>query len=145
MTYAKNTKVSVDKSQAEIRKILSKYGASAFAFAENNFKAVLQFELNSRRIYFVLPLPLNPDSFKNLADLKKYDQKVRTKWRSLLLAIKAKLECVESGITTFDQEFMAHIVLPNGKTVGEVVIPEIENSYLNNTMPPLLGMKGGEG
>jgi len=57
------------------------------------------------------------------------------------LAIKAKLECVEAGITTLEQEFMAHILLPNGSTVGEVVLPEIEASYQNKTMPPLLGMR----
>lgn len=35
----------------------------------------------------------------------------RRRWRALLLGIKAKLEYVQSGIATFDEEFLAHIVI----------------------------------
>ena len=41
-----------------------------------------------------------------------HEQERRRLWRALLLNIKAKLEAVESGISVFDEEFMAHIVLP---------------------------------
>lgn len=34
--YASKTSVSADRSQAEIKKILTKYGATAFAFAETH-------------------------------------------------------------------------------------------------------------
>ena len=67
-----------------------------------------------------------------------YEQAVRQRWRALALVIKAKLEAVESGITVFDKEFMAHIVLPDGKTVGEHMLPQIESSYETGSMPPLL-------
>jgi len=58
--------------------------------------------------------------------------------RALALVIKAKLEAVESGITVFDDEFMAHIVLPDGSTVGDFMKPQIEQVYLTGQMPPLL-------
>ena len=45
----------------------------------------------------------------------------RQRWRALNLAIKAKLEAVESGIVTFDQEFLAHIVGPSGQTVKPLI------------------------
>ena len=51
---------------------------------------------------------------------------------------KAKLEAVESGIATFEEEFMAHIVMPNGKTVGEMALPLIESAYKTNKHVPLL-------
>ena len=57
---------------------------------------------------------------------------------ALCIIIKAKLEAVESEITVFDEEFMAHIVLPNGETVGSVMVPQIEQAYLTNEMPALL-------
>lgn len=147
MSYAEKTKVPVDRSQAEIKKILSKYGASAFAFAESKELAMIQFDLKGRRIKFFLHLPVYPKhkvvsrGTNCIAGEKTIEQLVRSKWRSLALAIKAKLECVDAGITTMEQEFMAHILLPNGSTVGDVVLPEIESSYQNKKMPPLLGMR----
>ncbi len=141
MTYAADTTVSPEKSQYEIKKVLTKYKASAFAFAESKEKAVIQFEMHNRRVKFVLPLTIPKKNSWDKISQNQIDQKIRTKWRCLLLVIKAKLESVESQITTFEEEFLAHILLPNGSTVGETVIPEIEASYQNKSMPLLLGMK----
>lgn len=143
--YAEKTSVPVDRSQAEIKKTLTKYGATAFAFAESKDKAMVQFEMSGRRIKFILPLPVHgvarEKKYKFLMSQSQVDQAIRSKWRALVLAIKAKLECVDAGITTLEQEFMAHIVLPNGNTVGDVVLPEIQSAYQNGQMPLLLGMK----
>jgi hypothetical protein len=54
------------------------------------------------------------------------------------LAVKAKLEVVESGISTFEDEFMPHIVLPSGQTVSEWMGPQITAAYLSGLMPPML-------
>lgn len=137
MSYAKTTKVPIPRSQAEIQKILGKHNATAFAFAETKDKAMVQFEMSGKRIKFLLPTFVQDRGSSEQVTA----QKNRSRWRGLVLAIKAKLECVESGITTLEQEFMAHIVLPNGNTVGDVVLPEIENSYREKEMPLLLGMR----
>lgn len=142
MAYAVDTRVPVERSQGEIRKILERYGASGFAFAETLNCAIVMFEMAGRRIKFMIPMPLRPDLKVSQAERGRYDQRCRSKWRCLVLAIKAKLECVESGITTLEQEFMAHIVLPNGSTVGDMVIPQIDQSYREGKMPPLLGHSG---
>lgn len=139
MSYAEKTSVPVDRSQSEIKKILGKYGATGFAYGENGSTSVVMFEMSRRRIKFVLPMPQPPSSNATVASIKTYDQLCRSRWRCLVLAIKAKLECVESGITTLEQEFMAHIVLPNGSTVGQTILPQIEKSYQDGKMPPLLG------
>lgn len=142
MSYAIKTSVPIDRSQSEIKKILNKYGASDFAYGENGDQAVIIFEVTGRRIKFILPMPKKPSEHATLSSIKTYDQLCRSRWRCLVLAIKAKLECVESGITTLEQEFMAHIVLPNGQTVGAVMSPQIALSYQSNKMPPLLGYGG---
>lgn len=139
MSYAEHTSVPIDRSQGEIRRILAKYGASGFAYGENEATSMVMFEMASRRIKFVLPMPEKPQRNCIVKDQNKYDQQCRSRWRCLTLAIKAKLECVESGITTLEQEFMAHIVLPNGSTVGQVMLPQIEQAYESKKMPPLLG------
>lgn len=139
MSYAEKTSVPIDRSQGEIRKILSKYGADGFGYGEQGAMAMIAFEMAGRRIKFLLPMPPKPSERATQASIKAYDQLCRSRWRCLVLAIKAKLECVESGITTLEQEFMAHIVLPNGKTVGDAVLPQIHQSYRDGKMPPLLG------
>lgn len=138
--YAANTTVPIEKSQAEVKKILQRYGATSFAFFENQETAIIAFELKSRRIKFNVPMPkpIPPANARQVA-INKYEQLCRSRWRSLCLAIKAKLECVDSGITTLDQEFLAHILLPGGQSFGEIYIPQIESAYAGNEMPPLLG------
>lgn len=139
MSYARNTSVPIGRSQDEIRKIISKHGASGFIFGEQGPLAIIGFEMCGKRIKFILPMPTLPSKNATAASIKTYEQLCRSKWRCLVLAIKAKLECVEAGITTLEQEFMAHIVLPNGQTIGQAVLPQIEQAYKDRKMPPLLG------
>jgi len=51
--------------------------------------------------------------------------------------VKAKLEAVDSGITTFEAEFLAHFVIPGGGTFGEYAIPQIEEVSKTGQMPLL--------
>jgi hypothetical protein len=54
------------------------------------------------------------------------------------LVIKAKLEAVASGITTFEDEFLAHIVMPDGQTVATHIKPRIAQAYETGSMQALL-------
>lgn len=49
-----------------------------------------------------------------------------------------KLEAVESGITSLEDEFLAHIILPDGSTGGDFLKPQIELAYKEGKMPSLL-------
>ena len=51
------------------------------------------------------------------------EQACRQRCRALLLIIRAKLEAVESGMTTLESEFLANILLPDGGTVGQWLSP----------------------
>lgn len=69
-------------------------------------------------------------------------QACRQKWRALNIVVKAKLEAVESGIAMFE-EFLAYIVLPNGLTVKDVVVPEIKKAYeIKEYTPNFLLLEG---
>lgn len=153
MRYAENTSVSVEKSKAEIERTLTRYGASKFMTGWNADKAIIGFEMRDRLIRFVLPLPdrkekafwRTPGGRRTRDEdgaLEAWEQACRQRWRALALAIKAKLEAVETGITTFDEEFLAHIVLPNNQTVGEWMVPQVKDIYLDKKMPPLLTFGG---
>lgn len=144
--YAERTTVSVAKTQEEIRSALKRYGAAKYAYFEDDDKIGIGFEIKNRRVRFVVPLPTKQEAMVkvNASRAQKFsenalDQKVRQRWRALLLSIKAKLESVESGIESIDEAFMAQLVLPNGQTMAELALPQIEAAYSTGTMPPLLG------
>lgn len=137
MTYAADSTVPVERSRQEIERTLERYGASHFAYGTAPGSAVIMFEANNRRIKFTLPLIVP----KN-ANERQAAQFMRTRWRCLLLSIKAKLETVESGISTFETEFMPFTVLPNGQTTADYALPFIREAYESKKMPPLLGFGG---
>ena len=130
MPYAAHTKVPVDQTKTEIERTLTRYGADRFAYFTEAGKAIIVFEAHSRRLRFDLPLP---------AGTGERDQKARRqKWRALLLCIKAKLESVASKIETFEEAFLAHVVMPDGKTVAEIALAGIAKAYDGGHMVPLL-------
>lgn len=136
MAYAKNSKVSVDKTIGDIRKVIEKAGASGFAYAERDNKAQIMFMFrNGRGVRMTLRMP-PPPSNPTEANKRSYDQIKRSKWRCLLLCIKAKVESIESGIETFEEAFLPHLVLSNGDTVGQKVIGKIQE--LDDRSPSLL-------
>ena len=53
-------------------------------------------------------------------------------------ALQEQVDAVETGITEFEEEFLAHIVLPNGQTVGRWIVPQIAAAYENRDMPAML-------
>ncbi|HWP59474.1 MAG TPA: hypothetical protein VNL14_16400 [Candidatus Acidoferrales bacterium] len=152
--YAKETSVPVERSRAEIEKLLRKYGADQFYSGWKDQAAAIGFRIKNRYCKFILPLPKADEKrfthFKRgrsftswiprspSAAKEAYEQEVRRRWRALALVIKAKLEAVESGITTFEHEFMAHFVMPDGKTFAEHAMPAIEQAYATGKVPALL-------
>lgn len=149
--YAANTEVSSEKSRAEIERTLTRYGADGFMYGWQGAQALIAFRMNNRQIKFVLPMPdrANPEfttyqrGYRTVertpdAAAKLWEQACRQRWRALALVVKAKLEAVECGISEFDDEFMANIVMPDGLTVGQWARPQIKEMYLTGNMPPLL-------
>jgi hypothetical protein len=152
--FAENTSVSSETSRAEIERTLARYGASAFMYGWEPGRSVVQFRANDRYVKFELPLPdrsareFTHTPSRNMRRSPKqaedaYEQAVRQRWRALALVIKAKLEAVETGITTFEMEFLAHTLLPNGQTVGEWSGPQIDEAYESGRMPALIPERTG--
>lgn len=150
--YAEKTSVPSDRSRAEIEKTLARYGADQFMYGWGIGEAVIAFRADGRNVKFVLPMPdRNAKEFTHTPSrgtrrtesqaAEAFEQAVRQRWRALTLVIKAKLEAVEAGITVFEDEFLAHIMLPDGSTVGQWARPQLAIAYESNKMPAL--MPGG--
>lgn len=151
--YAAQTEVSSDRSRAEIERTLERYGANGFMYGWQESNAVIAFQMSGKMVKFILPLPnKNDEQYTHWRPgggqklrakppnqaLAAWEQACRQKWRALALCIKAKLESVESGIVTFEKEFLAHFVLPGGQTFGDYAVPQLEKAVSEGRMPRLL-------
>lgn len=148
--YAAGTEVAATRSRAEIEHVLEKAGATGFSYAWMAERSIarVEFLLGERQMRFTIPLPDRSESrFTHDGRHRRrpeagmraaYDGEIRRLWRSVLLMIKAKLEAVNSGITSIEEEFLAHIVLPDGSTVGQWSRDQLKAVYDGGKMPALL-------
>jgi hypothetical protein len=158
MSFASTTSVSVEKSRAELSSILSRYGATGFQYGwsdrEDHRLEQVTFSTKDRIVRFILHLPLPSDkqfratpagkSVRNDQQrTKAWEQACRSRWRALLLCVKAKLEAVSIGISQFEDEFLAYVVDPvSDKTMGDIIRPQIADRYNGGT--GLLGLPAPE-
>lgn len=151
--FAEGTSVSASKTKTEIEATLARYGASQFISGWTENHAALGFVMHDRQIRFILPMPQASEqqfthkkvnqfgSLQRRTEIQAreaWQQEVNRRWRALALIVKAKLEAVESGIVTFEDEFLAHTVLPNGQTAGEWMRPQVDEAYRIGSMPQAL-------
>lgn len=140
MTYATGTPVPPERTRLDIERELMKRGASQFGYNhdQGGRRSVVAFTLKGLQVHMTLTQP-DPAEHRftrtptgkprsTTAALDAYDQEVRRRWRALLLVVKAKLVAVDEGITTLEREFLADVVLANGRTVIEDVQPAIDHA-----------------
>lgn len=104
--------------------------AAGFGYVAEGDCARVAFNMSGRRVQIILVMPSIDDfagtsrkvSRTAAAQQSAWEQACRH-WRALLLIIRAKLDAVESCITTLESEFLANIVLPDGGTVGQCLVP----------------------
>ncbi|XWN29905.1 MAG: hypothetical protein ROR55_20755 [Devosia sp.] len=146
--YARGTEVAVSKTRAELEDTITRFGARSFISGNDGRMAMIAFEARDRRVVFQLEMP-DPDDKafhttptgrprKQGQSERAYDAECRRRWRALFIAIKAKLISVEEGVETFEQAFLAHVVMPDGQTLGQHVAPRLATAYETGTMLPLL-------
>jgi hypothetical protein len=154
-TYAQGTVVSVEKSKAEVDSLLAKHGAGQRGIMtdEQMGVALVMFVLAGRKYKLEVPLPQVAMVEKRCAQARgwwtwgverragyvrsQYEQSCRERWRGVVLLIKAKLEIVRLGASTFEREFLADLVLPNGETAERAVGAYMERLLKDGYTGPL--------
>lgn len=152
MPYAQFTEVPIEKTKAEIERLVTRAGASSFlaGYDGSSGKAMIAFALKGWNIRLQLQLPKSAGECSHDAagrtrsaegSQRAMEQEHRTRWRALLLVVKAKFEAVDRGIETLEHAFLADIHLADGHTVGEHAIPELQEALKSGrlVMRPLLG------
>lgn len=159
------TGVSVEKSQGDIRKLLTKYGAQRFSFTQGlaeDDRRWVQLEFIHAAEYdrphlIRLAVPLKePDNaaLKNkarrahsrtLAEItnEAYEQEERRIWRVIYYSLKSRMESVAEEVETFEQAWLPHIVDPGtGATLWDRIRPTVEAGHLvigGKGLPQLTG------
>lgn len=150
--YAEGTTVTPESSQAEIQKLLVRYKATGYMTAWQGSRALIAFMMEGKQIRMEIELPTDPAEFARTAHKRYRDARqqqlamaaeIRRRWRSLAFVMKAKLESVATGITTIEQEFGMHLVLPDGRTLSEHVLPKVREAIETHRMPTTLLAIGG--
>lgn len=145
MAYAEATAVAFEKSISEIVGMVRKAGAGSIAQMEEPDSFVIGFKLADRLVKFTVRFPAletmpefngRRERLTTPQRQDRLEQKKRSLARALMLVIKAKLESVESGIETFEQAFLANVVMANGDTVYERIREPMQIEY-DTTKPNL--------
>lgn len=115
--HQRGSGVPIDRTKAEIEAMLTDYGASHFAYFLDPNGVMVIFEAQGRRLRFTVPL----EDGASPRAMRSRNQR----WREFLQCIKAKLESVTSGIESFMEAFLAHVVMSDNRTVYEHVAPRM--------------------
>lgn len=116
MAYAEHTKVPFVKTVSDIMAMLRKAGAEQVGQMEETNRLTVMFALQDRQVRFRV-------SWENTQTSQ------RQRARALMLVIKAKLESIESQVETFEEAFLANIVMSDGVTVYERVRNDMALEY----------------
>lgn len=150
--YAQGTTVPVERSRDELAQLLRRYGIKRYVqeHDEDNSRHAVAFQLNDRWYRIGLePPPL--EEFETYTDrygwetrrekadaIKERDKEFRRRWRVLLLLMKAKLETVQDGTMSAEDEFLPYLALADGSTFSQSVQGQVEEYYTTGKLPKLL-------
>jgi hypothetical protein len=137
MSAYATTSVPVERSQAEIRKLLQRYEVQRLAFGEERDDAgqrwaAVTFQARMLGVRMRVPLKqVNEHDVrakavrarsKGVAEIRDdmYTQEERRIWRVLAWNLKARLVAVDEGLESFEEAFLPHLIDPRtNRTIYE--------------------------
>ena len=128
----KSTSVNWAKSQAEMYKKLGELGIYEIRFTNLKDRFILEFLVEllenekPRAVRIVVPLQYNGE------DERMRQRELNIVHRILLSHLKAKFIAIGTGLTEFEKEFMAHLIITdkhgNSTTIGEALLPQYKEA-----------------
>jgi hypothetical protein len=149
--YASRTDVSIERSEAEVKTTLRRYGCYDITAGEYHGQSFLIAHYAQRRLKIVVNMPPRSAFEKNAAGntmhpkqaMQAWEKECRRQWRVLVLLLKAKFEAVMASPEIFEYEFLAYIMDPaTGRTIGETIVPQIAGAYEGGEKPLQLQIGG---
>lgn len=118
------TQVAVERSQAEIRRLLSRFNVEATRFTSFPAYALLEFVRRDPDGNGVIPyrITVQPKVGKQPRNTQReLDRAEKQVWRVVYYWLKSKLEAIQFGLLEFEQEFLPHMLLADGRGREETV------------------------
>lgn len=140
-TPFEDTSVSVSRSQEEIRKLLRGAGAEGVQFAEEWTTPPAFYvrflwrmtppDADSEAVIQAVRLRVNPLPERHKGVAKNQDQRERQAWRGIAHYLEGTIKAATFGLIRFEDIFLSFMELePQGRTLGEEIIPRIEQGRL---------------
>ena len=155
--YARGTRVSTDRSEAEIKRTIRRYGGDDIVTGMSTRLGMcfVQFTHCDLPIEIRVPLPdYHSDRFWKTPSGKRrrteeaaraeWEKACRQQWRVLLLLIKANLEAVENEVLEAHEVWLPWLILPNGRTVIATIKPGMDRLLKSGELPKALPFGRGE-
>lgn len=151
--YASGTTVSVDKTVAEIQRLVKAHGATRWNYQEwddtTPRAAMIRFVLGGMPLRMSVAEPERSEHETSPAGRYRTEAQIdaaveaehRRCWRELFLLIKAKLVAIQSGVVTMQDEWLSYVLLETEETVGEYVGPrlvELQHRGAMELLPPVI-------
>jgi hypothetical protein len=157
MAY-ETTSVPVEKSQGEIRGLLTKHRATQFAFGEETDCDGRQWaavSFSAQGYVVRIRVPHKPVDQRELAKKRQRarsktgadlehemrEQEAKRIWRVLAWNLKARLVAVEEEVETFAEAFLAHLIDPG---TGQTIFEQLSDTGSVQLASPLLALPSGE-
>lgn len=135
-TPYEDTSVTVQRSQDQIRAALRIAGAEGVSFAEewNPPKCIVRFlwrlENDVQQAVRLEVTPLPPEGRSAAAKERSKLQRERQAWRGIAHYLDATLKAAAFGLIRFEDVFLSFVELDGGRTLGDVVIPQLRAGRL---------------
>lgn len=135
----KETEVHWSKTQSKIYELLGELGIYDIRFTNGRDKFVLEFlvqigdENKPRGVRIAVPIT------HALDEESRRLKEINAVHRILLHHLKAKFVAIASGLTEFEQEFMAHLIVNdkngNSSTMGDLLLPQYKKGLDSGQSP----------
>ena len=128
----KSTTVPWARSQAEIYKLLGELGIYEIRFTNLKDRFILEFVISldeqekPRGVRLTVPIKYDGDNEKARS------KELNMVHRILLNHLKAKFVAIGTGLSEFEEEFMAHLIVTNADgsstTMAELMLPQYKEA-----------------
>ncbi len=119
MAY-EETKVPVWQSQAEIHKMLKKYGGTGVAFVSQPPKEGIEAMVPIEGVIYKIRIQAQVP-----AKVRDPEQALRRIWRVIYFHLKSVFEAAASGVLEFREMMLPYIVTKDNKTIAEHLLPNL--------------------
>lgn len=140
-TAFEGTSVSVSRLQEQIRRLLRDAGASGVSFSEEWGEPPAFYvrflwtmaapDTDAQGVVQAVRLRVNPLPETHKGVSKTAEQRERQAWRGIAHYLEGTIKAATFGLIRFEDIFLSFMEIePMGRTLGEAVIPQIEQGRL---------------